>query len=588
MDQLTATHSTTTPDGTEPADDHTDVDTDGATRGRAAVRTASVTFVAVLVALVAVTLVLTGGVLTYPLDDPAIHLAVARRLAFDGTWGVVAGEYQAASSSPVWTVLLAPTQIVARGAAGETVPLVINLVAGLSVVRLLRPDLAQLRPSLRRPLDAVAVAGLVLGPLYLPGLAMLGMEHVLHMAAVLATALAVEARWASVGCRPPPWLARAPGWTPFALMALATGVRFESVVLLPAFVLAFGASARWSDGSVAPGAAAGWRSRAGALAGLALSSAGAIAVTAAVNLAYGQRALPNSVVLKSLGDRGDTRRSIGAMAERLTSDPLLVAFALVAVIALVLAVRFRGGTPAAAVFPAVVTLAAITAHVWFGAVDPILRYQAYLYGLGTWALLRAVPLVRRALARRWRQVPAAALVLAVLPAALPAIAVTADHPDDAAVTWEQRYQVARFLHEGYRDEPIAIGELGYIALYHDGPLTDVYGLADHEVLEARMDDRVDAAFWDGLQRRRGFEVLVTYSFALDGEEPDGWFPVAEWRSPDAYYESTWFWATEPGAVRPLMARLREYERRLPPEVEVDYNELASLAAAARMDAETAG
>ena len=159
MDQLTATHSTTTPDGTEPADDHTDVDTDGATRGRAAVRTALVTFVAVLVALVAVTLVLTGGVLTYPLDDPAIHLAVARRLAFDGTWGVVAGEYQAASSSPVWTVLLAPTQIVARGAAGETVPLVINLVAGLSVVRLLRPDLAQLRPSLRRPLDAVVDTG---------------------------------------------------------------------------------------------------------------------------------------------------------------------------------------------------------------------------------------------------------------------------------------------------------------------------------------------------------------------------------------------------------------------------------------------
>jgi hypothetical protein len=37
-----------------------------------------------LVLLVAV-LWRTGGVLVYVLDDPAIHLTVARRLAFDGT-----------------------------------------------------------------------------------------------------------------------------------------------------------------------------------------------------------------------------------------------------------------------------------------------------------------------------------------------------------------------------------------------------------------------------------------------------------------------------------------------------------------------
>ncbi|HEX5946457.1 MAG TPA: hypothetical protein VFY82_09280 [Acidimicrobiales bacterium] len=510
---------------------------------------------------------------------------MARRLAFDGTWGVVAGDYQAASSSPLWTLLLAPTQLVARGAWGELVPLVLNVVAGVWVLRLLRPDLSVLRPSRQRPLDVLAVVGLVVGPLFLPGLSVMGMEHTLHMGATLAVCLAVEARWGLPPHPLPPWLAGAPWWAPVALMAVATGVRFESVALAPACAVALVAAARWADPPVRS-AAEGCRVGARPLVGLSAAAAGTIAVTAAWNLAHGQRILPNSVVVKSLGDRGDARRSVAAAIERLLDDPLLVACVLVAVAVLVVA--WRGAVPsrrvvAAAVFPAVVTLVAITAQVWLGAVEPSLRYQAYLYGLGVWTLLRAVPLLHPLLASRRPAVPAAVVVLAFLPAALPAVAITADQPNDSAVLWRQRYQVARFLEQSYRDEPIAIGELGYISLYHEGPLTDVYGLADREVLDARMDDDADAEFWAGLQQRRGFPVVVTYSFSLGSEVPDGWIPVAEWRSPDAYYTTTRFWAAVPEEVAPLTEHLQRFERELPAGVEVSYNELAGFAAAARMD-----
>ena len=558
--------------------------------GVAAARTATVAYLTVVVALAVATVALTDGTYTYPLDDPAIHLAVARRLTFDATWGVVAGDYQAVSSSPLWTLLLAPTQFVARGARGELVPLVLNVVAGLWVVRLLRPDLAVLRPAPRRPLDVLAVVGLVVGPLFLPGLTVVGMEHTLHMGAVLAVCLAVEARWAVPGQALPPWLAGAPPWAPYALMAVATGIRFESVALVPACTLALVAASRWTDPSAGP-EAGGARRLMRPFVGLSAAAAGTVGVTAAWNLAYGQRILPNSVVVKSLGDRGDTRRSVGAAVERLLDDPLLVACALVAVAVLVVA--RRSGEPArqevaAAVFPAVVTLVAITAQVWVGGVEPSLRYQAYLYGLGVWTLLRAVPVLHPLVAARRPRVPAAAVVLAFLPAAIPALAITADQPNDSAITWQQRYQVARFLEEAYRDEPIAIGELGYISLYHEGPLTDVYGLADGEVLDARMDGRADAQFWSGLQQRRGFPVVVTYSFSLHGEEPDDWIPVAEWRSPDAYYTTTRFWAAVPEEVGPLTEHLQRFEHQLPGDVDVRYNELAGFAAAARMDEQAGG
>jgi len=547
-----------------------------------AARLAAVTVVVTVVALYAATTALTSGTFVYPLDDPAIHLSVARRLVHDGTWGVVAGEFQSASSSPLWTLLLAPTQWVAEGAAGELVPLALALAAALVAVRVLGDDLAVLRPGPRRPVDAVAVVAVVVGLAFLPGLAFMGMEHTLHAALVLALAAAVEARWAGGGPRAADRVP-VPRWAPVALAAAATATRYETggVVVALAVGLAVAGLGPWRDPDTPPAPA---RRRVGAVAALAATAAAVVGGVGAVSLAFGQGLLPNSVVLKSVGDRGDTRRSPAAALERLVGDPLLVAFAVVAVavLAATAVARRRGRVvPGGAAFPAAVTLVAILVHAELGAVEASLRYQGYLYGLGTWTVLRVLPLLP-ALAPRLAGLPAGAVVLLLVPAAAHQVEATLSAPREAAITWEQRYQVARFLAEAYREAPIAISELGYISLYHDGPLTDVYGLADHEVLEARLDGRADAAFWRDLTERRDVEVVVTYDFSLGGDVPPEWIRVAEWRSPDAYFEVTRFWAAAPEHTGPLIERLRAYEPELPPGVEVTYNDVAPLVAATRM------
>ena len=50
---------------------------------------------------------LCGWEFCYPLDDTYIHMALARQLATSGTWGLEPGVPVFASSSPLWTVILA-------------------------------------------------------------------------------------------------------------------------------------------------------------------------------------------------------------------------------------------------------------------------------------------------------------------------------------------------------------------------------------------------------------------------------------------------------------------------------------------------
>jgi len=535
-----------------------------------------------LVLLVAV-LWRTGGVFVYVLDDPAIHLTVARRLAFDGTWGVVAGEFQSASSSPLWTLILAPTQWVARGTAGEAVPLVLNVAAALWVVRLLAPDLSFLRPSRRRPLDAAAVAAVVVTLLYLPGIVFLGMEHTLHLALVLAAVLAAEQRWAHPGAHRRTAAGR---WAPYVLVGLALLTRGETAGVVGglAVALVVVGSGRWADPDDPP---ASWAERRRAIAGLGGVVAAALAAVAVPNLAFGQHALPNSVVVKTLTGRGgDNDRTVAASLDRLLSDPWLT---VIVVLAAAVIVASRRGTARAALFPAVVALVAVVAHVASASVSYDLRYQTYLYGLGTLVLLRTVPAVPLgALAPRWRPYAPAAIVLVVASAGVYSVRNTVTVPEHAELFANDRYQPARFLASAYPDDPVAISELGYIGLYHDGPLTDVYGLGDHEVLQARVDGRADARFWDDLQRRRGFRVVVAYPFALNGEDPAGWYHVADWHRTDAYYDTISFWATVPEEVEPLLGALQKYEPDLPAGTTVAYNPLVTLAASEAMARSSAG
>lgn len=546
--------------------------------GRAFFRWALGVYAVVTAVVLAACLRVSDGRLVYVLDDPAIHLAIARNLAEHGTWGVVPGHFESASSSPVWTMILA-AGVTVLPAGEEALALVLNLVAGVAVLALLARAQTVLRPALRRPLDVAATVVVTVAVLFLPAAAMVGMEHVLHLALLL---LAV-----TLLLRDRPATTRLGALLPYLVLAVATLTRLETAFVAAGLGAALVLQALpWGRDEALP-----WQPVARRVIGLGLASGLPLAAYGLVNKAMGQDLLPNSVAAKSETINGaDPVPSPRLVMDRLTSDPLLVTLVGICIVLAVLGWRTR--TRWATLGTAVAVTAGL--HVTLAQVGWYERYQIYLIGLAVLALAwagRDLPAPIRI--QRPHLIPV--LVLVLLLTTTTKVSLTVEAPRGVADTYQQRYQAARFLARYYDDVPVATGELGYISLFHEGPITDLYGLGDHEVLVARRDNQepeARKAYWDELVRRRDVPVVAIYPTTLLFEVPERWILVGTWTLPrppfTAYDENFQFYATRPEEVAPLTAHLEEFAGDLPSEVRYTLNELAGYQAAVRMDEEAGG
>jgi hypothetical protein len=545
------------------------VDAPARTTDRSFLRWGLAAYGVVLAVVLVACLRASAGHLVYVLDDPAIHLSLADNLVHHGTWGVEPGHVQSASSSPLWTVLVAATMIVSPfpDALG---PLVLNIAAAVAVVAVLGANQTVLRPGRRRPLDVAAVAVLVTVVLFLPGLTLVAMEHTLHAALVLSAVVLFHRRREGqpdpMPAAMPAWL---PAWLPYALVALAAFTRVETVFVAAGLAVAELARCLpgWGpDGAAAP---AGRALRRAALVGLA--AALPLAAIATVTKLTGQGWLPSSILAKAQTDDQALHYSfLRAAFNRLTTDPLLAGLVALAVGAVVLAWHERRRY----VFPAVAFTVAVLLHAGLARMGWYERYQAYLVVLGTYVALQIAaealgPERRRA---RPRLVPL--IVLGTLALTATKLSLTIDAPRAVRDTYEQRYQAGRFLARYYEDEPVATGELGYVSLLHDGPVTDLLGLGDYEVLEQRRatDQRPPADYWTDLARRRDLDVVAVYPSTLGGQTPAGWTLAGEWtldrRIVTAWEPTFQFWATSPQALERLRDNLHDFAPELPPGVTV--------------------
>lgn len=502
-----------------------------------------------------------NGQFTYALDDPYIHMAIAKNLARHGVWGVTRYEFSAASSSPLWTLLLAAIYRVIGVHA--LLPLALNLLlAGLLLALL---DLILWRhgaPPLLR-LALLIVLGL-LAPL--PALIVTGQEHLLQTVIVILFAMQA-ARLLS----DPPNTRTARGETArlFVLAALLTAVRYEGLFLAGAAGLLLALRRQWSAALV-----------------MAEGALLPLLVFGAISSANGGFWLPNPVVVKTDLGHADTLGGTLRQVQWLFSFKELKSFywTLFSVNYLHLTWVLLAGLVALAAArawdrrSALLALFVITGllHIRLARLAHFYRYEAYLMVWGLLALaLVGQPWLRERVpgetARRalWA-IPVAVAIL--FPALNRADAALRTPPGAMRDIYEQQVQMGRFVHTYYEGGSIAINDIGAVTFLADVHLLDVWGLGSNEVAHAMRSGTYKTARIESLAARKGVQIAIVYEgvFIPWGGVPENWVRVAEWTLPhkttSAAYPTVTFYAFDVREIDYLARSLKEFSRRMPPGV----------------------
>ncbi|NSW55230.1 MAG: hypothetical protein HPY44_04410 [Armatimonadetes bacterium] len=491
----------------------------------------------------------TDGRLIYALDDAYIHLAISRTLAETGTLGVNAATPCAASSSPAWTLLLAGVFSVTG--VLEWLPLALNLLAVLAII-IIADHALRVHfhlPAVSRCIALVAVVLCTpLGPL-----AMVGMEHLWHVAAVLALT--------SYALRP-----KASPVVLAVLAALATALRLESGFVV--FVLVMLKLSRRD-----------WRS----VAAMACGAGLAVLLPGLWQMSQGHSFLANSLMVKGVGKSG-LREWIDLHARRLLTNfrdaPATGALIIAAIGALWWTANRTRRQDIAGDW-LLVLLGSSLFHLALAKTGWFLRYEAYLITL---ALVSAAPPVSemvlasldRLRADAENRAPVGALIALALVvpclALTPRILLHQKTPGACRSIYLQQWQMARFLNAYYRSDPIAVNDLGAVAYMVEGPILDVWGLGSTDVADAMVAGRWDAAFIAQAAKKRGVKVAVVYDLSVI---PRDWPVAATWTIPDqgsCYDRTICFRAVDPAELPVLVSRLKAFELLLPPAVRVEYPE----------------
>ena len=509
------------------------------------------------------------GAFVYVIDDPYIHMSIARNLALHGTWGLNPGRFEPASSSPLWVLLLAAVDRLVT--ISDRTPLVLNLISLVAVVLLID---RMLRDFITRP----AVRGLVVLAI---GLAIpiatmvaIGMETTFHIALILWLVHAVTGSLTAPG-RP-----RAAGVIAVGAIALLCELaRFESIFLAAALAwIAFR------------------RRRPGLALALVGGTALAIAGYAAFSLPKGGMWLPNPVLIKT-----EWRDLSGwAWLRFLLRIPdQLIVHRFSHMTGLLVAAAWlwlpRPGRTEAQKLPRLwleAFLLAALAHVQFAALGWSFRYESYLVAFGLTAIAAGISAglyVRPAWLSRWlgarplsplgRALAALLVVLVAWPVMSRTVRATRYIPAAMRNMYEEDHMLTRFVRDHYAGHVVGINDVGAVSYYADARIEDLLGLASLPMGRARVLGQCDTRYIERFCAERRIEVAVLNASFFTGRMrlPDSWQPIMQWKLPEEISVGdtvVTIYSILPDSIAHARAAARAFAPTLSPRLRVEWLEQA--------------
>ena len=465
----------------------------------------------------------THGILAYPLDDTFIHMTVAKNLALDHVWGITTNSFQSASSSPLYTLLLAG----------------MFKVFGVHII--------------------------------FPLLIISGMEHTLQL---LFSFLFIFSFAAAVG--PPRHQSpQAPDhepsplpWRVYLYGALMVTTRYECLIILGLVGLLLLFRGQWRTAI-----------------SLGIVSVLPIVAFGLFSLSKGSFFFPNSVVLKSalphnlhgllhFAREDIWSRMFFSLPPALHDYNILAAQRLLLLLPLCYLVflpvmRARQDYR----YILIVLMGAALAHIAFAFPANFPRYEDYLIGCSV--MIVGVVVAQYGLAAipgaRW--VAAALGVVLLFPLLIRSEKSFKNSKWYCVNIFEQQYQMAQFVHRYYDSTGIAFNDIGAISFYSVGPKLDLFGLASLDVARRRQANRFTAGWADSLGRQQHIKLAIVYDTWQDPLLLRRWNKIATWQNQHNVVlgsDSVSFYTLDAADTTVLRKSLEAYQPSLPGDVIVRY------------------
>jgi hypothetical protein len=519
-----------------PADPHSVI---AAIVHRALWRAAAV-YVVVVGVEVGLILLLNGGVFTFSLDDPYIHLSLAENIAI-GQYGLNVQEAAAPASSILWPLLLVPF---ARTSLAVLWVLLLNVASWIGVLAVAARLYAEVvaehveTAGRERAVESwafVSLIGLaVIGNAV--GLALTGMEHSLH---TFASALTVYGLVRE----------RRTGQVPWGLLAAIVAgplVRYEGLALsVPALAYLV------------------WRGHVRRAAGTGIALATLLVGFSLFLVSIGQHWLPNSVLIKS-----DVMSGLGRLGVLLSTvrtnlggpQGWFLATAAVLTVLLVVPKTMRSYRPLAAWVAAAVALHLLVGR--FGWYD---RYEIYI-SVSAMLVLLYVGAARVSQLSDRRALAVHGLIGAALLAAgawlyAPTMKTTPMAANNIA---QQQYEMWRFATQ-YYGAPVAVNDVGIVTYRNDHYVLDLYGLASRETFDSKS--AKEGGWMDRHARAHDVRLAMIYEDWFTNI-PKSWIPVMDMAlggpRVTAGGSVVTFYALDEETARRVDELMPEFEASLPP------------------------
>jgi len=500
---------------------------------------------------------LTAGHLIYVLDDPYIHMAMAKNFSQHGVWGITPYEFSSSSSSLLWTGLLAA--IYNLFGINELASFILNLIFGTLVVAsayfiLKKYQLPAILSSL--------LLFLIVFSTSLISLVFCGQEHTLHiLIAVLFIYLS-----AKILSEENPGL-----WEKTSLLALAsflTTVRYEGLFLLAPVASLFLLKRRVAFGFI--------------LTGLGLLP---LVLYGWYSVSQGWYFFPNSVLLKaeipSLDSLTGWAKFFGRFAQVLRDNTTALYLFAGGLAAFLASYRKRQELWDRTVLMALILTTTVVLHTQFARYGWYFRYEAYLVALTLlvtsvalrdfWPAKWEIKLNKQALPQ---YVATGALISLVIGPFLLRGGICAwQIPRASANIYQQQYQMGRFLKEFYTGKNAAANDVGAINYLADIKCLDLWGVGSREIAQGKRRGRYDTRQIYEMAQAEQTDIAIVYEhwFLKDsiGGLPPEWMKAGQWKISNNVVcggDSVTFYAVQATEKERLIDNLKKFAAELPKDV----------------------